>query len=146
MLPQKIFKIFDTVVAILILFEQFSGKFCAPNSECFIKCEPFCSYIFDHACWGRKAYCYRKGLKLWKNYCIYRKHVRKWLAGGCIPHILPWIRPWSLIVTKLLPDKKQINGNVIIQLLLNSKNSRTSLLMCCVVTINKILDLNTLSV
>ena len=31
MLPQKIFKIFDTVVAILILFEQFSGKFLPLN-------------------------------------------------------------------------------------------------------------------
>ena len=60
MLPKKFCENFDTVVAILIVFENFSGKFCAPNSECFTKCDAFCSYIFDYACLGRKAYCYRK--------------------------------------------------------------------------------------
>ena len=64
MLSQKIFENFDTVVAILVVFEQFSGKFCAPNSECFTKCDAFRSYIFDYACLERKAYCYRKGLKV----------------------------------------------------------------------------------
>ena len=42
----------------------------------------------------RKVYCYRRRLKLWKNY-IHQKYFPKWLMGGCIPLILPlWIRPW----------------------------------------------------
>ena len=72
MLPRKIFENLHTVVAILVLFEQFLGKFClnffAPKSECFTKYDAFCS------CLRRKAYCYQKGSKLWEN-CIYQKHV-----------------------------------------------------------------------
>ena len=73
MLPRKVSENLLTVLAILALFEQFSGKFCvkffASNSACFTKYDAFCSCIFDYACLGRKAYCYRKGSKLWKN-CI----------------------------------------------------------------------------
>ena len=39
-------------------------EFFAPKSECFTKYDAFCSYIFDYAFLGRKAYCYQKGLKL----------------------------------------------------------------------------------
>ena len=49
---------FDTVVALLVFFEQFSGKFCAPNFKCFTKCDAFCSYIFDYACSGVRLTCY----------------------------------------------------------------------------------------
>ena len=75
MLPWKIFKKLHTVVAILILFEQFVGKLLnfSPKSECFTKYGTFNSYIFDHACLRRKAY-YQRGSKLWKN-CIHQKHV-----------------------------------------------------------------------
>ena len=61
MLPQKIFENLPTVVAILVLFEQFLlfrqilFKFFARNSECFTKYDACCSDIFD---------CYRKGSKL----------------------------------------------------------------------------------
>ena len=78
MLPRKSFENLDTMVAILILFKQFLGKFClvffAPKSEFFTKYDAFCSYIFDFACLGHKAHCHRKGSKLWKN-CIHQKHV-----------------------------------------------------------------------
>ena len=78
MLPQKIFKILHALVAILILFEQFFGKFSLNflllKSECFTKYDAFCSYIFDHVCLGCKAYCNGKSSKLWKN-CIHQKHV-----------------------------------------------------------------------
>ena len=72
MLPRKFFENLHTVVSILALFEQFLGmfKFFAPKSECFTKYDAFYSCIFDYACLGRKAYCYRKGSKLWKN-CIH---------------------------------------------------------------------------
>ena len=77
MLPRKIFENAHTVVTIFVLFEQFLSKFdkfFVPKSECFTKYDAFYSYIFDYACQGRKAYCYRKGSKLWKN-CIHQKHV-----------------------------------------------------------------------
>ena len=67
MLPHKIFENLHTVVAILVLFEQFLGKVCLnflPSShECFSKYDALCSYIFDYACFGRKAHCYQKGWK-----------------------------------------------------------------------------------
>ena len=67
-------------------------KLFAPKSECFTKYNAFCSYIFDYECFGRKVYCYQNGSKLWKN-CINQKPVRKWLVGGCIPHISPGTAP-----------------------------------------------------
>ena len=71
MLPREIFEILHAVMAILVLFEHFSGKlrsnfFIDPNSEYFTKYGAFCSHIFNCACLRRKAYCYRRGSKLWK--------------------------------------------------------------------------------
>ena len=78
MLPQKIFEILHTEVAILVLFKQFLDKVCLnflpPSRECFTKYDALCLYIFDNVCFGHKAYCYRKGWKLWKT-CMYQKHV-----------------------------------------------------------------------
>ena len=77
MLPREIFEILHAVMAILVLFEHFSGKFClnifGPNSEYFTKCDAFSSHIFNYSCLRRKAYCYRRGSKLWKI-CIYEQH------------------------------------------------------------------------
>ena len=50
-------------MTILALFEQFLGA--------------FCSYIFDYACLGRKAYCYQKSFKLWKNCSLFIKNMFK---------------------------------------------------------------------
>ena len=93
MLPRKIFENLHAGVAILALFEQFLDKFCLNflplKSECFTKYDAFCSYIFDYACLGCKAYCYRKGSKLWKK--LYSsKTCLKVAGGGMHP---PWIRP-----------------------------------------------------
>ena len=54
-------------------------KFFASKSECFTKYDALCSYIFDYACLGRKAY--QKGSKLWKNY-IHEKTCLKMVGGG----------------------------------------------------------------
>ena len=47
MLPRKIFENLLAVGAILVLFEQFLGKFCfeffAPKSECFTKYDALCA-------------------------------------------------------------------------------------------------------
>ena len=108
-------------VAILVLFQQFLGKFFAPKSECFTKYDDaFCSYIFNYACSRHKAYCYWKGSKLWKN-CIYssKTYLKKadrgmhpshppldlptspWIWwGDASAHIPPWIRPCSAIIEK----------------------------------------------
>ena len=51
MLPRKVFKNLDTVMAILELFEQFLWQilfnFFASNSKSFTKYDTFCSLIFD---------------------------------------------------------------------------------------------------
>ena len=78
MLPRKVFKNLDTVMAILALFEQFLWQilfnFFASNSKSFTKYDTFCSHIFDliYACLRRKDDCYQIVLKLWKN-CIHQK-------------------------------------------------------------------------
>ena len=72
MLPRNIFENLHTVMAILVLFEKFLGKFCLNinksfkykrnfpencsksiklNFECFTKYEELCSLSFDYAQW-----------------------------------------------------------------------------------------------
>ena len=100
MLPRKIFENLHAVVVILVFFKQVFKKFClkfwskwskiffkkfclkffAPKSECFTKYDAFCSYVFDYACLGRKAYCYRKGSQLWKK--LYSSKICLKLAGA----------------------------------------------------------------
>ena len=79
MLAPKILENLHTVVAILALFEQFLGNFCLNflplNLSVLSNIMHFVpSFSIINAGLGRKAYCYRKGSKLWKN-CIYQKHV-----------------------------------------------------------------------
>ena len=57
MLPREIFENLHTVMVILALFEQFSGKVCSYfwplTFECFIKYDAFCKHSFDYACLRR---------------------------------------------------------------------------------------------
>ena len=64
----------------LVLFEQFSGKFCAPNSECFTKCDAFSFYIFDYAYLGRKVYLLLKRFEIMEN--LYSSKTCSKMAGG----------------------------------------------------------------
>ena len=76
MLPRKVFKNLDTVMAILALLNNFYGKFCliflpltlspSPNMIHFVRT------FLVYACLRRKDDCYQIGLKLWKN-CIHQK-------------------------------------------------------------------------
>ena len=77
MLPRKVFKNLDTVMAILALFEQFLWQILfnffwpitlspSPNTIHFVR--TFSVY----ACLRSKDDCYQIGLKLWKN-CIHQK-------------------------------------------------------------------------
>ena len=76
MLPRKVFKNLDTVMAILALFEQNYGKFCliflpltpspSPNMIHFVRT------FLIYACLRRKDDFYQIGLKLRKN-CIHQK-------------------------------------------------------------------------
>ena len=54
MLPQEFFGILHAVMAVLVLFEHFSGKLClnffVPNSECSTKYGAFCLHISNCAC------------------------------------------------------------------------------------------------
>ena len=78
MLPRKVFKNLDTVMAILALFEQFLWQilfnFFASYSKSFTKyCMiHFVSTFLVYACLRRNDDCYQIGLKLWKN-CIHQK-------------------------------------------------------------------------
>ena len=79
MLPRESFEILHAVMAISVLFEQFSNRFCYiffdPNFECFAKYDAFCLHIFDYACLRRKTYCYQRGWKLLKKYIgLHQKH------------------------------------------------------------------------
>ena len=95
MLSRKTFENLHAVVAILMPFEEFSGKFCLNfstlccDSECFAKYHAFCSHIFDYACLRRKAYCCRRGSKLWKK--LYTSKAFLKIAGGRMhtPHPTP---------------------------------------------------------
>ena len=68
---RDIFEIFHAVMAILVPFEQFSGKFCLnfltlnlSSLQYFTKYDAFCSQVFNYACLRRKGYCCRRGTKL----------------------------------------------------------------------------------
>ena len=52
MLPRKNFENLHTVVAILVLFEQFLFKIFTPKPECFTKYDADYSHIFRYACLG----------------------------------------------------------------------------------------------
>ena len=56
-----------------IIFTQILFKFFDPESVYFAKYDAFCLHIFDYACSWRKAYCYRRGSNLWRNY-MHQKH------------------------------------------------------------------------
>ena len=76
MLHRKNFENSLAVMAILVLFEkifrQILFEYFDLDSECLAKYDAFCSHIFDYACLRRKAHCYRRGSKLWKN-CVHPK-------------------------------------------------------------------------
>ena len=67
-----------TVVAILVLFEQIIGTFCLNFLPLILSVSPNMHFVrtfsIMRARSGHKAYCYRKGSKLWKS-CIHQKHV-----------------------------------------------------------------------
>ena len=54
------------------------------NSECFAKCDVFCSHIFYYAWLRRKANCYQKSSKLWKN-CIHQSSFENGWWGDAYP-------------------------------------------------------------
>ena len=72
-LPWKKFENLQAVLAILVLFlitfSKTLFKIFNPNSECFATYNAPCSHIFDYARLRRRAYCYQRSLKLWKN-CV----------------------------------------------------------------------------
>ena len=80
-------------------FRQALFKVFDPNSEYVTKYDAFCSHIFNYACWRRKVYCYRRGLKLWKN-CIYQKYSWKrlvrWIQSIHTPHPTPLDPPLAI--------------------------------------------------
>ena len=79
MLPRKIFEILHAAMAILVLFEHFSGKFrlnflililSSPTSLMMHFVHTFSICVLK----AYKAYCYRRSSKSGKI-CIYQKHI-----------------------------------------------------------------------
>ena len=68
MLPRKVFKNLDTVMAILELFEKFYGKFCLIFLSLTLSPSPnmihFVRTFSIYACLRRKDDCYQRVLKL----------------------------------------------------------------------------------
>ena len=94
MLPRKSFENLHSGEAVIVLFEQILFKFFVPNFECCTKYNAFCSYIFDYDCLlGRKAYCYRKGSKLWFKKLYASKTCLKMAGGGDASPTSPRARP-----------------------------------------------------
>ena len=96
MLFRKIFENLHAVMAILVLFVQFSRKFCL-NFLTLIASLNMMHFVRTFSI--MLSYSVRPiAIKEVRNYgknCIHQKHFRKWLVGGCMPFILtPWIRRW----------------------------------------------------
>ena len=96
MLPRKCFENLHTVMAILQLFKQYSGKFClyfwplisnaSPNMMHFVR-------TFDYACLRRLRHIVMKRFKIMQNF--YSSKALLKMAGGGMhpPHPPLWIRP-----------------------------------------------------
>ena len=77
MLPRNIFENLHTVMAILVLFEQFFGKFCLYFWPVILSASPnkdaFCSHSFDYACCRRLRHIVIKRFEIMEKF-IHPKH------------------------------------------------------------------------
>ena len=84
MLPRKNFENLQTLITILVLFEQFSGKvlfiFLASIFECFTKFDVLCSHSFDYACLRRLKHIVMKRFEIIEK--IYPSKALLKMAGG----------------------------------------------------------------
>ena len=76
-------------MTVLVLFKQFSGKFClflAPNFECFPKYDAFCLQNFDFACLKRLRHTVIKRFEITEKF--YSSKALLEMAGGGmhLPH------------------------------------------------------------
>ena len=95
MLPRKIFEILHTVMAILVLFEQFSGKFClyfwslilsaSPNMMHFVR-----AVLIMRA--KRLRHIVMKRFEIMAKFYSSKALLKMAGGRGCIPHISHWIR------------------------------------------------------
>ena len=76
------------------IFRQILFIILAPNFECFTKYDAFCLLSFDYACFWRLRHIVMKRFEIVEKFYA-SKALLKVADGGCIPHISPWIRPWS---------------------------------------------------
>ena len=74
MLLRKFFENLHTIMAILELFEQFSGKVCSYFWLLTLSASPnmlydaFCSHSFDYACLRRPRHIAMKGFEIMENF------------------------------------------------------------------------------
>ena len=84
MLPRKFFENLHTVMAILVLFEQFLGNVChilAPNFKCFTN-DAFCSHSFDYACLRRLRHVVLKRFEIIEKFYSSKTLLLKMADGG----------------------------------------------------------------
>ena len=101
MLPRNIFETLHTVMAILVLFEQFLSKGCmflTPNFECFTN-DAMCSLSFDYECSRRLRHIVTKKFEIMEKFYSSKALLKMAVEEGMhtqhrpTPH-LPWIRHW----------------------------------------------------
>ena len=91
-------------MAILALFEQFSGKVCSYFWPLILSASPkydaFCTHSFDNACLRRLKhnYCYEE-VQNYGKILFFQSIVENGWWGGCIPYIPSFLDP--SLVTKL---------------------------------------------
>ena len=94
-------------MAILVLFEQFPGKFClvlAPNFECFTKYDAFCLHSFDHACLRQLRHdIVMKRIKIMAKFDS-SKALLKMVGGGMHPPHPPGSAPVHPFNLQILPQ------------------------------------------
>ena len=86
MLSRKFFENLHTVMAILVVFEQFSSKFCLYFWPLILSASPnnygaFCLHSFDYACLRLLKHIAVKRVEIKDNFCS-SKSLLKWLVGG----------------------------------------------------------------
>ena len=112
--PRQIFENLHTVMAVLVLFEQFSGKFClyflpltlnvSPNMLHFVRTVSilfaqfrFCSHSFDYACLKRLRHIVVQRLEITQKFYSSKASLKMAAGGMHSPHLPPGSAPaWGI--------------------------------------------------
>ena len=96
MLPRKNFENLRAIMAILMLFEKFSGKFCLNFSALILSASPNMVHFVPTFSIMRACVLLSKSFKIQKSEKLYTSQTSWKMAGGWMhtPHPTPWIGLW----------------------------------------------------